>query len=741
MIERKGYFISVDSRPMSTTRGTMKKLVDIYKAYLRDCLTANASQKSLKSPFIRLNIRCSPGSYDPNVAAAKDEVLFANEPKLLHLFEEMCKKLYHRPENQAHDVDRNGHLDRPHRGDSRVDHVEIEDGEESMGDDMVARKRKLEDQTDDRIKSCEPGTPDDDNEHIVGFSPDRTCLPWESSLTAIESQSAPATPQSTLDEGGKEHDSDDESSQRNRRTNSIESPLPQADATAPARYLLRATWEVDMTRSKTASPVGESETILLHPVPENMAEFLSRQRTEQTERNQPNPWSIAKKASGRRASGSGEGLSNSVNMEEHDNHNIAPPTEPAHAPGAEDSTQQESIGLICERPEGHRSLRTLSSQVLQEDASHSDSRGKPHDMETQAFGRPLGPNDGFQDARLQEGLGVSRDENQNRRFTVQHDVDDLPVEGVVRSSGFRKIQAQRRPFDQSGIDSVFGTPPPSSPLDKPFRVPARAGPGQARRGRFTRTSREDNVRRRNARQDGLTQSKLILDVRKSLEPPLMPHGGKRARHPSTYTEFNEADGEFTMMEQAPHRPRKVSPSPTERQMDVALERLNTLRPRATEALPEEHDLDLEGFQEPFEKRGRSMDRKLTPALNVPPGRSERRRLASRSRSRPGSKTHKRTISEMLPLERPSSQTKQSQLLRIDLNDIESQAKSISFCDIYITQGLQESGFALEPAEADDVSIQLEEVVGNWAFTKYDVELDLRINIAELLENGDMDIIC
>ncbi|KAF4414132.1 PMS1 -like protein 1 [Colletotrichum fructicola] len=98
-IAGKGYFISVDARPMTTARGTMKKLVGIYKQHLRKHV--GASSENLKTPFIRLNIECILGSYDPNVARNKDEVLFANEPKLLQLFEDMCQDLYQNCDGQA----------------------------------------------------------------------------------------------------------------------------------------------------------------------------------------------------------------------------------------------------------------------------------------------------------------------------------------------------------------------------------------------------------------------------------------------------------------------------------------------------------------------------------------------------------------------------------------------------------------------------------------------------------------
>lgn len=90
----KGAFFSVDSRPVSTARGTMKKLFSIFKTHLAKSLKLGDGPKSLKDPFIRVDIRCFPGSYDPNIEPSKNEVLFTEEQKLLDLFERLCMKLY-----------------------------------------------------------------------------------------------------------------------------------------------------------------------------------------------------------------------------------------------------------------------------------------------------------------------------------------------------------------------------------------------------------------------------------------------------------------------------------------------------------------------------------------------------------------------------------------------------------------------------------------------------------------------
>ncbi|KAH6685248.1 histidine kinase-like ATPase [Plectosphaerella plurivora] len=69
-----GAFISVDSRPITALRGTMKKLVDIFKTHLRRHLSPGGQ---VTKPFLQLDITTTPGSYDVNITSAKDEVIGA----------------------------------------------------------------------------------------------------------------------------------------------------------------------------------------------------------------------------------------------------------------------------------------------------------------------------------------------------------------------------------------------------------------------------------------------------------------------------------------------------------------------------------------------------------------------------------------------------------------------------------------------------------------------------------------
>ncbi|KAH7060727.1 histidine kinase-like ATPase [Macrophomina phaseolina] len=68
-----GYFLSIDARPVSAARGTMKLIAKTFREKLKK---SNPALEDVKDPFIRMGIGCPPGSYDPNVEPSKDDLLF-----------------------------------------------------------------------------------------------------------------------------------------------------------------------------------------------------------------------------------------------------------------------------------------------------------------------------------------------------------------------------------------------------------------------------------------------------------------------------------------------------------------------------------------------------------------------------------------------------------------------------------------------------------------------------------------
>lgn len=90
----KGSFFSVDSRPLSTSRGIMKKLLSNLKIHFKKSLEVDAEDRRLSDLFTCVNVKCSAGTYDPNVEPSKYQVLFTDESQLVELFDELCAKTY-----------------------------------------------------------------------------------------------------------------------------------------------------------------------------------------------------------------------------------------------------------------------------------------------------------------------------------------------------------------------------------------------------------------------------------------------------------------------------------------------------------------------------------------------------------------------------------------------------------------------------------------------------------------------
>ena len=89
-----GAFISVDARPVSSVRGTPKKIAAAVKDKMRKASPALAN---VKDPFFSLNITCPMDSYDPNIEPAKDDVIFGNECSVLAAVNRLLNSYY--PEN------------------------------------------------------------------------------------------------------------------------------------------------------------------------------------------------------------------------------------------------------------------------------------------------------------------------------------------------------------------------------------------------------------------------------------------------------------------------------------------------------------------------------------------------------------------------------------------------------------------------------------------------------------------
>ena len=145
-------YISVDGRPVSTERATMKEIVKSYKRRVQTRLLSS-THASISRPFLVMQIQCPPESYDVNVEPAKDEVLFLGRrnEQLLSLIECLFDRAYPIIDKQEESEVISGHaspkdvsvLD----SDSAVDGKDVEqdanEQEAEVSEDSRSRKTSL----------------------------------------------------------------------------------------------------------------------------------------------------------------------------------------------------------------------------------------------------------------------------------------------------------------------------------------------------------------------------------------------------------------------------------------------------------------------------------------------------------------------------------------------------------------------------------------------------------------------
>ncbi|KAI9668878.1 MAG: hypothetical protein M1831_000948 [Alyxoria varia] len=90
-VSNVGHFISVDSRPVSSTRGTINQVVKMFKEHLKQ---SSRNLSDAKDPFCWINIRCPPGSYDANVEPSKDDVVFQDPQACLDAVRKVLDSQY-----------------------------------------------------------------------------------------------------------------------------------------------------------------------------------------------------------------------------------------------------------------------------------------------------------------------------------------------------------------------------------------------------------------------------------------------------------------------------------------------------------------------------------------------------------------------------------------------------------------------------------------------------------------------
>ncbi|KAG9946978.1 hypothetical protein KCU85_g6096, partial [Aureobasidium melanogenum] len=98
-----GQYVSVNDRPLTSSRGISKQLVRIYK----ECLKESSSLGDAKDAFLYLSLSCPPGSYDANIEPAKDDVLFGDVDKVVEAVRRLMLISY--PEKDVSEEPTNAH--------------------------------------------------------------------------------------------------------------------------------------------------------------------------------------------------------------------------------------------------------------------------------------------------------------------------------------------------------------------------------------------------------------------------------------------------------------------------------------------------------------------------------------------------------------------------------------------------------------------------------------------------------
>ncbi|KAL6159825.1 hypothetical protein ACJQWK_05665 [Exserohilum turcicum] len=145
-IANQGSFVSIDARPVASSRGTIKQMISAYKERLRK---VNPSLAGIKDPFVCVNIICPPGSYDPNIEPAKDDVMFDDGKAVLGVFERLLQSYY--PEIVVnHDVDSQSTL----QNEPQPDNIP-----EQYQEDTSSQSQSLNEETENPASGISQGQP------------------------------------------------------------------------------------------------------------------------------------------------------------------------------------------------------------------------------------------------------------------------------------------------------------------------------------------------------------------------------------------------------------------------------------------------------------------------------------------------------------------------------------------------------------------------------------------------------
>ena len=92
-VEKPRQYISIDGRPVSTSRGIFKQIIKKFKKAFSSAMNSLSAEKT-NDPVMCMHIYCRRGSYDANVEPAKDDVLFEDPDYLLRAVDYLLVQIY-----------------------------------------------------------------------------------------------------------------------------------------------------------------------------------------------------------------------------------------------------------------------------------------------------------------------------------------------------------------------------------------------------------------------------------------------------------------------------------------------------------------------------------------------------------------------------------------------------------------------------------------------------------------------
>ncbi|KAL4790469.1 hypothetical protein BDV19DRAFT_382306 [Aspergillus venezuelensis] len=89
-----GQYISIDGRPLSSSRGIGQDIAKLYKTYIRSVSSRDGLSPTITDPFLAIHIICPEGAYDVNIEPSKDDVLFEDHQNVLSQVEGLLQTVY-----------------------------------------------------------------------------------------------------------------------------------------------------------------------------------------------------------------------------------------------------------------------------------------------------------------------------------------------------------------------------------------------------------------------------------------------------------------------------------------------------------------------------------------------------------------------------------------------------------------------------------------------------------------------